>query len=354
MENSNLIQLFSFAAILASSVFIPLISEQYGAGPIMVGVIVGAYNAMFMLSNYLFGYLSDKYGGKFFLRFGLLLSALVFALQIMANDLPSLFWLRALVGFAAGTFPAALTVFAYVEHKGKMGQYAGYGSLGWGIGGLLAGFIANNDTIFLLSSLFFFVAFLLSFQIGGKYEKQVEPSLLPWRIVRSNLRVYLPYFLRALGAQAIWSIFPLYLVFTGADKTLIGLTYFINLASQFFLMQYVERFRNLYLINIGLLCTVITFFGYAMFPYLPVVMAFQLLLSISFSTLQVGALQEILTNNRERSSAVGLLNSIGNFTAVIGPFLAGFIAQGFGYSGVMWFGMAISFLGLITFTTLLE
>lgn len=320
----------------------------------MVGMVVGAYNAFFMLSNYLFGYLSDKYGGKNILRGGLFFSSLVFVLQVYANDLTALFWLRSLVGFAAGIFPAALTVYAFVEHKGKMGQYAGYGSLGWGIGALVAGFIVNNDTIFVLSALFFLVAFFLTFQMDLGHVSEKEPPLIPWRVFKKNLRIYAPYFLRALGAQAIWSIFPLYLVFTGADKTWIGIAYFINLSSQFFIMQYIERFKNLYLVNIGLLCTVITFLGYALFPHLPMVLALQLLLSVSFSTLQVGALQEILTNNAERSSAVGLLNSIGNLNAVIGPFLAGLIAQNWGYVGVMWFGAAISFIGLVSFTSVLE
>ena len=130
MASSNYIQLFTYAAMFASSVFIPLIAESYGAAPIIIGLVVGAYNACFMLSNYLFGLLSDKYGGKYFLRFGLFFAAVVFALQVFANDLIGLLWLRSLTGFAAGIFPAALAVYSFWEYKGKMGKFTAYGSLG--------------------------------------------------------------------------------------------------------------------------------------------------------------------------------------------------------------------------------
>lgn len=354
MFSSNFIQLFASAAMLASTVFIPLIAQNFGAKPLTIGLIVGAYNAFFMVSNYLFGYFSDKYGGKYILRIGLLLSAFVFCLQIFAKDLDSLLWLRSLTGFAAGTFPAALAVYSFKEHKGKMGKFTGYGSLGWGLGALLAGFIINNDLIFLLSAIFFLIAFFLTFQMDLRSHKEKEPALFPVKVFFKNARIYVPYFLRQLGAQAVWSIFPLYLVFSGADKTWVGIAYFVNLFSQFFMMQYIERFKNLYLFNIGLLCSVVTFIGYALFPHLAIVLIMQLLLSISFSTLQVGALQEILFKNAERSSAVGLLNSISNFNAVVGPFIAGYVVQYHGFSALMWTAAFFCFIGLVSFTTVLE
>lgn len=354
MESSSLIQIFTSAAVMASTIFIPLMAEGFGASPGMVGLLVGAYNAFYLLSSYLFGLLADKYGGKLILRFGLLLSLLFFALQIWANDIHSLFLVRSLVGAAAGIFPAALTVYAYSEHGGKMGRFAGFGSLGWAVGAILAGLISSNQAVFAMSSVFFGIAFFISLQLEGGFQKPKAVNIFPFRMIFRNARIYIPYFFRALGAQAIWSIFPLYLVWTGADKLWVGIAYFINTFSHFFIMQYVEKYRNLYLVNIGLLFTIFTFAGYALFPYLPVVLVFQLLLAFSFSTLYVGSIQELLSKNVEQSMAMGLLNSIANFTAVIGPFLAGAIAQHWGYGGVMWFGAAVSFVGLVSFTSVIE
>jgi len=354
MEGSSLIQLLSYASIMASAIFIPLIAESFGASVGVIGLLVGVYNLFYLLSSYIFGILADRFGGKYVLRIGLIFSALFFGAQIFAHDIFSLFVVRSLAGAAAGIFPAALAVYAYSESRGKMGRFAGYGSLGWAIGSVLAGLIALSQTIFIMSSIFFAIAFFVSLQIGGGVRKEFAPVLFPWRLIRRNLRVYVPYFFRALGANSIWSIFPLYLVWTGADKLWVGVAYFVNTFSQFLIMQYIEKYHNLYLINIGLLCTVATFIGYALFPHFWVILFFQLLLAFSFSTLQVGSVQELLGKNIEQSTAMALLNSIVNFTAVIGPFFAGAIAQCCGFSGVMWFGAVLSFVGLVSFTTVLE
>ena len=354
MEGSSLIQLLTYASIMASAIFIPLMAQGFGASPGIIGLIVGVYFLFYFFSSYLFGILSDRLGGKYLLRFGLLLSAIFFAMQIFAHDIFSLFIFRSLAGAAAGIFPAALAVYAFSEGKGKMGRFAGFGSLGWAIGSILAGLIAMSQTIFIMSSVFFMIAFFISLQMEGGFRKGTAPVVFPWKLIRRNVRIYIPYFFRALGANSIWSIFPLYLVFTGADKLWVGIAYFVNTFSQFLIMQYVEKFKNLYLINIGLLCTVATFMGYALFPHFWIVLFFQLLLAFSFSTLQVGSVQELLGKNVEQSTAMALLNSIVNFTAVIGPFFAGAIAQYWGYGGVMWFGAVLSFVGLVSFTSVLD
>jgi MFS family permease len=354
MEYSNLIQVFAYAAMMASSIFIPLMADGFGASPAVVGLLVGAYNLAFLLSSYLFGLLSDKYGGKHILKIGLLSAALFFFLQIFAQDLFSLFVVRSLAGACAGIFPAALAVYAYKEQHGKMGKFTGSGSLGWSVGAMGAGVIFNNQIIFMASAFFFLVAFFLSLRLAKIEHVPRKISVFPRRFFLRNARIYIPYFFRALGAQAAWAIFPLYLVFTGADKLWVGIAYFVNTFSQYFIMRYVEKFHNLYLVNVGLLLSIVTFIGYALFPYLSVVLLLQLLLAFSFSTLLVGTVQELLEVNLEQSTAIGLLNSITNFTAVISPFMAGFVAQAYGYGGVMWMAAFFTFIGLISFTTVLE
>lgn len=329
-------------------------AEGFGASPGLVGLLVGAYNLFYLLSSYLFGALADKYGGKYILRVGLFLSIVFFAAQVFAKDLFSLFIIRSLAGAGAGIFPAALTVYAYHEYKGRIGRFSGSGSLGWAIGAILAGLIASNQTIFAVSSAFFLIAFFVSLQTADDKAAPQKINLIPLRLIKKNAKIYVPYFFRQLGAQAVWAIFPLYLVLAGADKLWVGLAYFVNTFTQFFIMQSVEKWRNLYLVNIGLVCSVVTFAGYALFPYLPIVMIFQLLLAYAYSTLQVGAVQELLSKNLERSTAMSLLNSTVNLTAVIGPFLAGAIAEIYGYQGVMWLGATASLVGLVSFASVIE
>lgn len=354
MLGSNLIQFLTYASLMATSIFIPLMAVGFGATPGTIGFLVGIFNLFYLVSSSLFGVISDRFGGKYVLRGGLLLSALCFTLLIFSHDIFSLFIARSLGGFAAGIFPSALAVYAYSEHAGKMGKFAGFGALGWALGALITGFVASTNMIFFAGALFFSLAFIFSLGMEEHFHLPKESNLFPFDVFKRNLRIYIPYFFRALGAQAIWAIFPLYLVMTGADRLWVGVAYFINAFSQFFITRYIEKYRNLQLINTGLLFSVVTFLGYALFPYIGAVLFFQFLLAFSYATLQVGALQELLSKNVEQSTAMGLLNSIINFTAVIGPFIAGAIAECCGYRGVMWGAVVISFIGLVSFTTVLE
>ncbi|MFA6431414.1 MAG: MFS transporter, partial [Candidatus Margulisiibacteriota bacterium] len=322
LEISNSIQLLTNIAIFSSSLFIPVMAEELHADGFMIGLIVSIFNLSYFLAGYLFGSLSDRFGAKRILQFGLILSAIFYATQVFAKETGSLLYLRALAGFAAGIFPAALAVYAYEERKGKMGKFTAYGSLGWALGSLMAGFITYYYSIFLAAAFLFLVAFILSFRLGEAKTKGTF-NLFPWRLFIKNARIYIPYLFRAIGAFAVWTMFPLYLMSTGADKFMVGIAYFVNAFTQFIMMQKAEKFRNLYLFNLGLLCTVLTFIAYALLNNFWLILPIQVLLAFAFSTLQVGAHQELMNNNREKGSVIGLLNSIANISAVIGPFVAG-------------------------------
>ncbi|MBN3033344.1 MAG: MFS transporter [Candidatus Saganbacteria bacterium] len=353
MAASNLIQFFTNAALFASQIFIPIMARELGADDLSVGLIVGVFNLAYFLSAYLFGILTDLKGARRILIGGLLLSAVLFAAQVLAGNLAALFWVRALAGLAAGIFPVALTVYAFHERAGLMGRFTAYGSLGWAFGSLLAGLLIFYGPIFAVSALLFFVSFAIACRFP-EIRSGLKVGFLPLALWRKNARIYIPYFLRALGAQTAWSLFPLYLMGIGADKFLVAAAYFVNCFAQFFFMQYLERFRNLYLFYVGLLTSVLSFIGYAVIHNIWLIFPVQLLLAYSFSALQVGANQEILRNNQERGSAVGILNAEINFTAVLGPCLAGLILCHWGFDWVMWFAAGVTFLGLVSFTYVLE
>jgi len=353
MEDSNLIQFFTNAAIFASQIFIPILAKELGADDLTIGLIVSVYNLTYFVASYLFGILTDLWSARLILIVGLFLSVIFFAAQVLAVNLAALFWIRALAGFACGIFPVALTVYAFNDRAGRMGKFVAYGSLGWAIGALLAGFLVVYNPIFLISAALYLVSFIISLRFKEVHATQ-KTGFLPLALWKKNARIYFPYFLRMLGAQTAWGLFPLYLMGTGADKFLVAAAYFVNCFAQFFLMQYVERFRNLYLINIGLFTSVLSFIGYAVIHNIWLVFPIQVLLAYSFSALQVGATQEVLRRNPEKGSAVGILNAGINSTAVVGPFLAGLILSRWGFDWVMWFAAGVTFLGLVSFSSVLE
>lgn len=56
----------------------------------------------------------------------------------------------------------------------------------------------------------------------------------------------------------------------------------------------------------------------------------------------------VLNNGEEKGTASGIFQSILNLCNVIGLFIGGVVAQGWGYKGVMFFAAIIGVAGLVT------
>ena len=136
------IQFLSGASILATWIFVPKFAQDHGASDFQIGIIFIGYGIAIFISSITFGRMSDILGRRPFLLAGLLASALCFALQGLATDLYTLFVFRALAGFSAGVFPASLVAYVH-EAKRKMGRFSSAGALGWGLGVLGAGIVAQ-------------------------------------------------------------------------------------------------------------------------------------------------------------------------------------------------------------------
>ncbi|MBU0630163.1 MAG: MFS transporter [Candidatus Margulisbacteria bacterium] len=348
MEISTLIAFLTNASLFASQLFISVMVKEMGGSNLAVGLTISAYFAAFFLSAYIFGRLADFFGYALFLRLGLLLSTILFALQILARDPFSLLLVRTGAGLSAGMFPAALTVYAFKD-RGLIGKFKAYGALGWALGSMLAGLLVRNNYIFIFSSVLFAVAFLFSLRLKElPVIKKSSRDPFSWELLIRNRDVFLPYFLRSLSAQNLWVIFPLYLMHLGGTRFWVGVAYFINTFSQFVLMQYVERFPGLTMFRRGIFYTLVTFILYALLQNFWLVLPLQVLIAFSFSTFEVGANQELLTRNAEKAGVAGILTSLLNLAAVIGPLLSGIFFHFWGFSGVMFFSVAVSFAALLS------
>ncbi|MCX5751016.1 MAG: MFS transporter [Candidatus Saganbacteria bacterium] len=339
----NLIQCLSYAAMMASSIFIPLLAKDMGASNFAIGVILTVYALMFFLSSFIFGALADRLGHLKFIRWGLILSVIAFAVQIFISNLYSFVLIRALAGWVLGIFPAALTAYAHKEREGRMGQFNAYGSLGWAVGAVVAGILAAYNTVFLVSAVFLLIAFLFSYQLGKEVEKPKAPEI-PLALLKKDGGLYLAFLIRNTGAQMIWAIFPLFLLTLGASRFCMGVLFFINAIFQFFVMQYFENLDNHKQIYLGLILSAVTFAGYGFVSSWVMVIPFQILLAFSFAFLQVGMYQELLMRHEEKATIGGILNAILNLSAVLGPFLAGLVSEFYGYRGTMF---AATFLAVV-------
>lgn len=350
-------------------IFIPILAKELSANDLQIGLIGASYGFAVFLSSYIFGRATDIYGKRIFLFLGLFLSGIAFSLQIFANTPLTLGLIRALVGFCTGMYPAALIVYVY-EVDRKLGGIASFGSLGWGVGNIIAAILGtgfyilsffplNNvyNEVFILSSLFFFISFLIALSLEKIKDVKIYVPTFPIEVIKKNFPIYLAFFIRHTGANSVWIIFPLYMVALGGDKFWLGIFYSVNAISQFVIMNYIDRYKSIPLVYVGLLFAMMTFITFILAPNFWFLLPGQLLIAIAWSCLYVGSLKFVVERNIEKSTSTGLLNSITSLSAVFGPLIGGSIADRVGiiygdivgYKATIVFACLLSFFAIILF-----
>lgn len=337
--------LFSLA-LYSSNIFMPLYAEDQGASKFQIGLIASAWGTAYFGSSFVFGRLSDRHGRLIYIRLGLLLAMFAYFLQILVQGPVALLATRALVGFCLGISSAAMMAYVY-EAEGLVGRFASYGSLGWLSGCVAAASVRNYHALFAVSSATSALAFLLSLSFTEDRGQMVKVSAFPFSLIRSNVRVYVPFFLRCLGSYAIWAVFPLLLVERGASKSWVAILDGINMAFQVVLMRYVERFNATRMIATGLIASVVVFVSYGLATHYLHLIPVEVVLAISWSCLWVGALSFLMKRSVERGTAAGLLYSMTYLSSGLGPLIGGFVASRWGYQWVMFVGAGITFAGLV-------
>lgn len=356
---SNSILFLSNASIMMSMIFIPLFADLVGASRFEIGIIGASYGLAIFFSSYFFSRASDRRDKRAFLKAGLAVAFVAFFLQVFARGALSLTIIRAVAGFAIGIFTAPLIVYTY-ESGGKLGMFSSYGALGWAFGGMLAGiighvaesFASTNSlfpywAVFILSSVLFFAAFILSLDMPEVAVRPTQVPLFPAALILKNLWVYASVLMRNTGAFAIWTILPLFLLELGANMFWIGGLFFINTGTQFIIMRRLDIRNDETLIKAGLALSGVVFFSYSLAPVFYVIAPFQVLLAFSYSFMYVGSLLFLTRTNEEKTTSVGILNSVLSLSMVIGPLFGGAIAQIWGFREVMHFAAGITFFGLV-------
>src|SRR5512136_591948 len=148
----GLVNFFLSFAAMSSFIFVPLLGVQLGASDFEVGIIGAAYGIAFLFSSLISGWKSDHLGRLLFVRWGLLVSSLAFAAQLLAHSVLALIIARSTVGFALGIAVAATITYAF-ECGANMGKYSSYGSLGWIFGAAAAAMVGDIELLFWLSFL---------------------------------------------------------------------------------------------------------------------------------------------------------------------------------------------------------
>jgi len=352
----SLIRFLTYAAGMAAWTYIPIFAKELGVNDSGIGLIVAFYSVAFFFSSFIFGRASDKYGRRIFLLIGLSVTAIVFFLHVFAFNFISLLLVRALVGFCAGIYLSALVAYAY-ERKQLMGKFASFGSLGQGIGSLVAGIIASYfmiQGVFLFSSLFLLLSLFIALTLKPIKHKPINVPRFPIKIIKKNLSVYIPMLIRHSGAHIIWTFWPLYLLSLGADLFWIGVIQAINMITQFVVMYTViDKLDHIKSIMLGLILSAITFFSFTLVSDFWQIMPTQVMLGFSWAFFYAGSLRYVTEKNVEKATVSGILESILSLSSIIGPFLATAIISFTGdYRITMYIASFLAFIGFFVFKAL--
>ncbi len=368
------LNLVESAGIGATATFMPLFANSLTNSYILVGSIVAGYGLAQALSYAYFAKIYDRRDGKsrlFLIRLGYLLCSAAFFLHLVAFDGLSLFAIRIFAGVATGIYAGALIAKSYeaADKKVALAGIISFGSLGWFVGTMGAGalkqaFGGDANIVFALSGFMFLAGFGLSLTLKGKTAEPVpenEPAKTDLRntmqLLQHNKMVYISFFLRQMGASAIWSIFPIFLAKElGASDLWIGVIYATNAMTQFIFMN---RFGSLIQSNyyrsmqLGAALSAAVFIAYFASQSYVHIFPIQVMLGVSWSFLYMGSLLFLLDRNKEKATSSALLESTISVGAIVGPLAGGIIAEVTGLRGVLLFGFLIT-LGSFVMSKRLE
>jgi len=341
------INLLSNYAVETSNVFIALYAQEKGASNLQVGFIAAASGIAFLISSFLFGRLSDIHGRMNYIRIGLGLTAVAYLTQLLAQTPMTLLAARAFIGFGLGINSSVIMAYTY-ENQRQIGSFISYGALGWLIGAVTALILKNYASLFIVSAVMAFFAFLISFLLKEKATERMKVAMFPVALIKADYKLYLAFFLRQLGGNAIWTIWPLYQAGIGATKVWIALVEVTNMLGQIVFMRLIERFNPARMFQAGLLFSAGIFIAYGLANQYWQLIPIQLVLAFAYSSMFVGALSYLLRRHPEYGTTSGLMNSVNALSGMFGPFIGGAVSQVWSYATLMYVGAGITLLGSLT------
>jgi MFS transporter, DHA1 family, tetracycline resistance protein len=347
---------------------LPFYAERFAASPLQMTTLFATYSLMSMVTAPLWGRLSDRVGRRPVLMASMAAAALAYLWLAFASRLWMLFAARAFAGACAGNIAAAQAYIADVtppERRAQgMGMIGAAFGLGFIIGPVLGGMIAGNDlaTADLATPGLIAAGLSLAACLGVVLLLPESRSAASAPVSHGRIAAVRAAFLQPALAQLLAVFFLAILAFAGMETTFawwgiaqfgwgprpIGFVFFyVGLLSA--LMQGVLigpltrrwgeewlMLSGLALISLGLLALSLT---RGLMP---------LAVALTALALGMGAMQPSLNSlisrragAAEQGEVMGVAQSVGSLSRVLGPLLAGALFTGFGHNSPFLWGAVL-------------
>ena len=353
---SNLVRgstFFQHSGIAITFVFMPIIASGVAESVFEIGIIVAAFAFAQILTETYFGRMSDRKAKRLlFIRVGFILCALTFGLHYFADNTTYLLIARIGAGISSGIMIPPMLAYAYEAGKGKskVASVISFHALGWLAGIVAAGFANDERLIFLISSGFFIIGFLISLKLPKLQTAKIVGKGIIKKIIVKNKFLFSSLLIRHVGAAAAWTVLPIMLMeYFGAELYQVSIVYVANTLTAFLVMNLMSnkiQIKNITKFKIGIGMTVIVFVGLSMITDWWMAMPFMAIVGCSWAFLFIGGNFHLMENN-PRSTSTAIFSSTLAISTVIGPVIAGAIAYYTDYTMVMYFSIIVTLFAFI-------
>ena len=353
---SNLVRgstFFQHSGIAITFVFMPIIASGVADTVFEIGIIVAAFAFAQILTETYFGRMSDRKAKRLlFIRVGFILCALTFGLHYFADNTTYLLIARIGAGISSGIMIPPMLAYAYEAGKGKskVASVISFHALGWLAGIVAAGFANDEKLIFVVSSGFFIIGFLISLKLPKLQTAKIVGKGIIKKIIVKNKFLFSSLLIRHVGAAAAWTVLPIMLMeYFGAELYQVSIVYVANTLTAFLVMNLMSnkiQIKNITKFKIGIGMTVIVFVGLSMITDWWMAMPFMAIVGCSWAFLFIGGNFHLMENN-PRSTSTAIFSSTLAISTVIGPVIAGAIAYYTDYTIVMYFSIIVTLLAFI-------
>lgn len=368
-----------FSAMLGIGIIVPLLpiyAEELGAKGISIGIIFSGFSLSRSIFGPVAGRLSDRWGRKMPIAFGLFFYGIVSIGYIFSRTVTDLILIRFAQGFAAAfIIPLAMAYIGEISPEGKEGSYVGLFTVslfaGFGFGPLLGG--ALMDRLGILSNFYTmsglcFIAFLLV--LVWLPELRPEEKGIRWNMERSYMDLlrnpvaiglFLYRFTMAYCRGILMTFLPLFAhERIGMSGFQVGVVISANVLLNSFLQapsgRLADRYNRRRLILFGALSFTISLLAITHAITFSQVFLISIAMGIS-GAISLPAASSIAIQEGKKygmGSMMGIYDMGMSIGLVFGPVSGGLIADLMGVRGAFYSGGIIGILGTIFFMALLR
>ena len=345
---------------------IPVYAVELGAGGVLVGLIIASFNFSRALFSPFTGGISDRWGRKMFIVFGLFFYAVISMFYILPERAETLIVIRLFHGLASlFVVPIAMALAADIAPTPKLGVYKGtlnmaaMAGLGFGpaVGGIIRDYLGINAAFYAMGALALLTCLLVMIFIPpdsryyGNKHKTKPYSVKKILSNRTILGIFIMRFFASSGQGAVYTFLPILALQLDLSSSQVGIILTMNIFLIAFLQRpcgrLADQINPKHLVITGTFASGLTVFGMPLVDGFILILGLNILMGVANGISLPGGLVITGRIGREMgmASIMSLNDAAWSLGMIVSPILSGIILDMFGLSYVFIIGSFLIVLG---------